>query len=1832
MTSVVEQHRVVAGRYRLLRTLGSGAHGTVDLAEDLLNGGRRVAVKRLEAIVGAGDPEPAAEVLRWFLHPRWAEVLDEGRLDAHGRFQVTRYVPGHSLDHVELPRPVDEVFRLLEDGARVLRAIHRCGLVHYDVTLGNWIREEGPEGVSFTLTDGGLASVGPVRGIARGSPAFMAPEVLEGAEHDHRADLFSLGLVAWRLATGGDPHGIGGAGEVLGRRRRSAAPRLRQVRPDVPEGLERVLAALLERDPQRRPADGDALLSLLAEAGWDGARTEMWAEEAAALAAGGRLVGRADALARFRNACRALLADGPATASPFDADPPQPTPTADTVLVVHGPSGVGGTRLLREMATVARGEGVAVLALSGREGAADRRSALRRVADALVALAGGPPSPSSAPDARDERDSLSDARATERFVELTERVAERTPFVLLVEDFAELPAATQEGFRVLSRHLLARAAHPDGRRPPRLLLVVDHGPDDPASLLIPDADRPTQPCVPLPPLTEAELGVVVADRLPGYEGPTSDLATLRAVSEGLPGVLVSLLAEGLRRGDVRRVDTRWIWVVDDVRGYRVPRAVSAAHHRALAAASPELRTALETLALFDEPVSIRFLEAVVGSAAASALAASLLVASSHERDTLRLAPASRALRAALRDLPPETLALRRKAVLETWDRAPAPDLVADVAHIAVAAGDADGAFRRLVAAAPALDATQRRRASTALGATVAARPALLGTAAARAQAATLLVAGVDSASLAGALSAAVLAAASPEDDLVRVLLAENAYSRHEHRRVVELTTPPLRSTDPLLVARRSVAELRARVALDATSLSRDDVVRLFSDVRRLAPSVRRAHPAVPVGAYLALTRYHFENADASLAEVVCRRALVRARRAHDLHLTLQAYNNLGIAQQRRDVRAADRSFARAVRIRLALGEARAAARSLHNLGRLRQARGLDVEAAGLYQKSLGIAVRHADYDAACIALQMLGDLYDAKGSLSLAISVHDRVLAMSQSIGHVRHALESAAAAAELSVAMGQRAAARDYLVVGARVSRRSSCTSREILLGALALVRYQLGDQRRTLQALGRVKIRRTAGLDGLCAIESIHRANARTGASEDHRDFGNLTDEQAHLRTSVVALYRGAKGAASGSETAVAQLLATLGDVVTARVGVHRRLLATRLVDLVRHQQNQRRPVTTALRTAVRVLAQARLRTAEERLRLVLAVESLRLGDRTSSAECLNAVLSGESPSGTSLELRRHRATWDPPEFAWALAELAVGGQSPVSETRTQLHAAAHRLALNSGITRAGDTRVVDALRTTLSLSAQLRTSSGLEALLETLTDCARRITRAERTCVVLVRPDGTGEVRVVSSAPGTSLGDRSRHVSQTIMKRVISTRQPLLLHDVYGDSELLGRPSVAALSLRSALCVPLTRGDRLFGAMYADSRAGAGSFDRVDLEVLSLFAEQASAAIETARLLADVQRSYAELKSTQERLVRGERLRVMGELASGVAHEFNNLLTAILARVQLLSLEPLPQRLRGELSLIQRTALDAAEVVRRLQGFSKSQRQSDFQRVDMGEVCADVVEFMRPMWIGRRNAGGGQISVVLRATRGLVVAGDPTELREVVTNLLKNAIEAIDGRGSVVVSASERGGRVVLCVEDDGPGVPAELRARLFTPFFTTKGEKGTGLGLCLSQQIVERHGGEISISPRVGGGTSAQVLLPVATSASSEASIPAEQTLQAARSLSVVVVDDDPNVLDPLCSFLRRSGVNARAAFSATEALEAVAAEQPKAVISDIGMPGMDGLELCRRLRSSNPELPVILMSGRATSADAARVEEVGAAALLAKPFTMRQVLDLLARYG
>jgi CheY-like chemotaxis protein len=280
-------------------------------------------------------------------------------------------------------------------------------------------------------------------------------------------------------------------------------------------------------------------------------------------------------------------------------------------------------------------------------------------------------------------------------------------------------------------------------------------------------------------------------------------------------------------------------------------------------------------------------------------------------------------------------------------------------------------------------------------------------------------------------------------------------------------------------------------------------------------------------------------------------------------------------------------------------------------------------------------------------------------------------------------------------------------------------------------------------------------------------------------------------------------------------------------------------------------------------------------------------------------------------------------------------------------------------------------------------------------------------------------------------------------------------------------------------------------------------------------------------------------------------------------------------------------------------------------------------------MADVCRDAVEFLRPLWTSRRRHGRPTIAVRLRAEPGLLVQGEPTELREVITNLLKNALDALADGGDVSIRARRLEGVVQVTVQDNGPGMDASIQARVFEPFFTTKGERGTGLGLCLSQQIVDRHGGDIHIESRLGAGSTIRIELPETPRKEGPGGLEsAGSDHPPLPSVSILVVDDDEKVRQPLSRYLEQSGYEVCSAPNGLEAAEAAHRLRPDLVISDVAMPDMDGLELCRRLRRELPGTPVILMSGRASSIDPSRARRAGAAYFLRKPFALQEVADLI----
>lgn len=394
----------------------------------------------------------------------------------------------------------------------------------------------------------------------------------------------------------------------------------------------------------------------------------------------------------------------------------------------------------------------------------------------------------------------------------------------------------------------------------------------------------------------------------------------------------------------------------------------------------------------------------------------------------------------------------------------------------------------------------------------------------------------------------------------------------------------------------------------------------------------------------------------------------------------------------------------------------------------------------------------------------------------------------------------------------------------------------------------------------------------------------------------------------------------------------------------------------------------------------------------------------------------------------------------------------------------------------------------------------------------------------------------------------------------------------------------------------------------------------------------AEEAAAHAEQAeRHVAELNRYIAEQKRIREQFSQIEKMSALGELASGVAHDFNNTLAGILGRAQLLLETQNPEKIQSGLHIIIKTAKDGAKTVRRIQDFARQRRDHDFQMVDVRQLLVDVAEITRPRWKNRAEAANVHISMDLMCGDGVAVMGDESELREVLVNLLFNAVDAMPDGGTLTMMAKEVADTVEISVHDTGTGMNEETRLRVFDPFFTTKDEMGMGLGLAVSYGIIRRHEATVDVVSQVGVGTTFRLRFPIAklsTATQMVRGLPMRDTTPVnSSSPRILVVDDEEYVRDILRDVLKKEGCEAVVARNGYQALSFFEKQQFDAVFTDVGMPGMNGWELSRAVRQRNANVPIAIITGWGEAVGSQERQAAQVDWVLTKPFDTTQIADL-----
>lgn len=454
------------------------------------------------------------------------------------------------------------------------------------------------------------------------------------------------------------------------------------------------------------------------------------------------------------------------------------------------------------------------------------------------------------------------------------------------------------------------------------------------------------------------------------------------------------------------------------------------------------------------------------------------------------------------------------------------------------------------------------------------------------------------------------------------------------------------------------------------------------------------------------------------------------------------------------------------------------------------------------------------------------------------------------------------------------------------------------------------------------------------------------------------------------------------------------------------------------------------------------------------------------------------------------------------------------------------------------------------------------------------------------------------------------------------------PIAIHDP-DDPRL--PPALARLGCRAVLGVPLVRQEHVIGALVLDDTGRVGPLGEARLALATAVASQVSLAVDNARLYRDAQQALGELRAMQDSLVRVETLRALGELASGAAHHLNNILAVVLGRAELLRRRTDGEPVRRELEIITRAARDGAEVVRRIQEFARTRQVQTLEPIDLNELARQVVEMTSVRWRDVSHADGVSIEVTCELSAIPPVAGHAASLREVIMNLVLNAVDALPAGGRIVVRTWRDGDRVALAVSDDGVGMSEEVLRRAQEPFFTTKGLKSTGLGLSVSYGVVQRHGGELTLDSAPGSGTTGTIRLPALAPTGAAAPPPVAEA--PGRGLRILLIEDEPIVRETLADVLESMGHAVEQASGPLEGLRRLEASQaPDVVLTDLGMPEMTGWEVAQAARRRWPGLTVGLVTGWGEDPPATPEEQEAVSFVLAKPVTAEMLQETLARFA
>lgn len=396
--------------------------------------------------------------------------------------------------------------------------------------------------------------------------------------------------------------------------------------------------------------------------------------------------------------------------------------------------------------------------------------------------------------------------------------------------------------------------------------------------------------------------------------------------------------------------------------------------------------------------------------------------------------------------------------------------------------------------------------------------------------------------------------------------------------------------------------------------------------------------------------------------------------------------------------------------------------------------------------------------------------------------------------------------------------------------------------------------------------------------------------------------------------------------------------------------------------------------------------------------------------------------------------------------------------------------------------------------------------------------------------------------------------------------------------------------------------------------------------DLELLTVFRMFAEAVLANSLVVRDLTKSNALIRESSDRLADLESLAAVADMTSGIAHRLNNVIGGITGRLQLMQVKTTDKATLKQLELLEDMANEGAQTIRRIQEFATATRATDHEPISLRDTLTAYRDQDRHPW--QELAGKRQVEVkYIIPDRSALLDSSPGDITTILDLLIQNAVEFAPEDSEVTVALEVETHRYTLAVIDRGPGVPEMVQKKIFFPFFSTKQGRDAGMGLAMVHALAVKHGGTVSFESEPNEATAFYVRFDLAGAREDTDKIVAKHSPKSDE-LRILIVDDDPQLRDVLNDMLSLDGHEVVSCNDAYAALEQVKGGDFDMMITDLGMPGMSGLDLAGEVHEKHPELPIAMITGWGTQLNNDEVSLRGIRRVLAKPFHLRDIKSLI----